>query len=70
MSTHIISGALDGAELRREQRANPRHLRCDGKSDDEEFNTAIEAAGPAGPFYAVPAEGWDRIFGKRKKAVS
>lgn len=64
----MISGHMDGAELRREQRDNPRHLRCDGKADQDDFHEAIEA-GPAGPFMAVRSEDWDRIFGPRQDAA-
>jgi len=59
----VISGNKDGADLRREQRKNPMHLRCDGTADNHEINEAIQNANK-GMMFAFRAEDYERIFGK------
>ncbi len=57
----VISSEIDGASLRREQFYNRYTVRCDGKSDDQEINDAIQSAGKS--FYLGIGDAWDRIFG-------
>ncbi len=65
METHVISGAADGAELRREKYRNPRHVRCDGTADQEDINTVIASSGK--PAWSFDDEGWERVFGRGKR---
>ncbi len=61
----VLSGDLDGRQLRQEQRLNPRHSRCNGTRDDEQINEAIAGVDqPRG--YTIPCHLWERIFGRRK----
>ena len=61
----VISGDKDGADLRREQRKDRYYSRCDGTADNDEINEAIQSANK-GMTWAVPAEDYERIFGKEK----
>ena len=58
---NVISGDLDGAELRREQHKNSCSARCDGKEDNEQIQDAFQMAGKT--TIAISAEEWERIFG-------
>jgi len=59
----VISGQKDGAAPRREQRKERYYSRCDGTADNDEINEAIQNANK-GMAWAVPAEDYERIFGK------
>jgi len=59
----VISGNKDGAELRREQRKARYYSRCDGTTDNDEINEAIQNANK-GMTFAFRAEDYERIFGK------
>ena len=60
----VISGNKDGADLRREQRKERYYSRCDGTADNDEINEAIQNANK-GMTWAVRAEDYERIFGKK-----
>ena len=60
----VISGDKDGADLRREQRKERYYSRCDGTADDCEINEALQNANK-GMTWAVRAEDYERIFGKK-----
>jgi len=62
----VISADLDGAELRREKRKNPYHVRCDGKADDQDINDAIQSVNKSAR-WTILADVWERIFGERDK---
>lgn len=60
----VISGDLDGSQLRQEKRRSGRYLLCDGTGDDVQINEAIQAAGKS--IWSLPAGAWERIFGSKK----
>lgn len=56
----IISSDLDGAELRREKRKNPRHVCCNGRDDAGAIQEALNHTDRT--FFAGLGEAWERIF--------
>ncbi len=65
-STCIISGDLDGADLRREVHFNIRYLRCNGSHDDNQINEALQSIGKS-DIFSIPASSWERIFARGHK---
>ena len=60
----VISGDMDGADLRRERRKAKYYSRCDGTADNDEINEALQNANK-GMMWAVPAKRWEEIFGRK-----
>ena len=56
----VISGDLDGAQLRRAQ-SRKLWTRADGKEDDEQINDAINHQ----PSFSIPGHLWERVFGRK-----
>jgi len=59
----VISGDLDGADLRRDINKNSYYTRCDGKGDNEQIQEAINHVGKF--LVSIPSEKWNRIFGDK-----
>jgi hypothetical protein len=66
VDVQLISSDIDGAELRQMKRDHPNHLRCDGRLDNEEIAEAVNLIeNPKGKQFSIPAQLWDRIFGRQ-----
>jgi len=57
----VISGDKDGKDLRQEMARSKYYLRCDGKTDNEEINEALQEVGKIQ--WLGLGNAWDRIFG-------
>ena len=56
----VIGSDIDGAELRRERAEHPNHIRCESSADHpDEYRAKTPAKA-----WTIPADGWDRIFGR------
>jgi len=61
----VISSDIDGADLRRRERANPHFTRCKGKDDDGNIQEALSSYNKERQ-YTINSDAWERIFGSKK----
>jgi len=60
---NVISGDLDGAQLKREMFKNSYHTRCCGKGDHNNIQEAVGHVGRPQIYLSIPAHRWESIFG-------